>query len=104
MYFAACISWDKDILKCDYINEVRKSSCVTARGLLPAAYQAVALLSWQGGQPLVQAGVPQGRTWDRILDRTSDRIRGYPQERTWDQRLGVTSQKGPGTKDWGNPL
>ena len=37
MYFAACISWDKDTLKCDFIIETRKSSCVTARGLLHAA-------------------------------------------------------------------
>ena len=59
----------------------RKSSCVTARGVPPAARPLV----WGRGYPCPvgggcsparTVGTPSGRTWNRTLDKTSDRTRG----------------------------
>ena len=106
-------------------HKTRKSSCVTARGVPPAAYPVrgwCVLLgrrgyplfwswSWSGGRgypelgyplPLARTrtGYPFRQDQDRGTPSGQDQDRGLlPLERTWDQGL----QKGPGTRDWDIP-
>ena len=87
----------------------RKSSCVTARGIPPAAYPALALLS----RGAARGGGYPSPNWGG--GGTPVPARGYPslrkdlgpetRERTWNWG---TPKKGPGTRertwDWGTPL
>ena len=47
----------------------------------------------------ILAGFPLGETWDRTLDRTSVRTRGYPSGKD----LGPEAEKGPGNRGWDTP-
>ena len=40
--------------------------------------------------------LPLGKTWDRILDKTSGKTRGYPSERTRDYRPGISPERDQG--------
>ena len=67
---------------------------------------AIICHGWTAGYSLPNPPTPAGRTWDRNLDRTSDKTRWYlfHPERTWDQRLGAPlPQKGSVTIDQGVP-
>ena len=96
--FSICVQWwekHKTIRKRQTTRCVR-STRSSVRGVPPFPRRGIPPgwgypLSWLGYALSCSGRVPLGMTWNRTLERTTDRTRRYPPppQRTWVQRPGV---------------